>query len=497
MAALDRPIATGLVSGSAGSPVTTAPAAESAAAESQPTERSGGAGGIGWDAIVPVLGTIVTGAGLLGFVALFGGAILFARADEAGLPAAQTVALLPKSTLLATGAEFLVGAMLLACAAVALLWLLSVFLDPMTYRFFHTRLQSKDEGERIGTVGEIESRQTELSEREAELPRLEAALEKRRAELEACDAAHEEAGTAVRMCESALEERQQAAKGDEAALAGEELSDVQASNAKQRLADRDAAKTRYEQSLEHLTAARTARSRARDVVAEAEAALRGNAETMADIGNQLGESQARLAAMDAGHDERATARTSVARYVILCLALLLAEAVMLAAGDRVSRWHTVMLVVVSLLTSVLAVLVYHQTKKFVWFGVAAFLAIGVFIGWALSYSIGDDPRIEPVAALVKGQEPLVGAYLTQTKDRVYVGVPRFDDGKPPLNLVALDRAAVTGLSVARLAPPDQLKARGDEMVAALCERQPVAASAKDLRAAPQCPATMAALEAQR
>ena len=477
MAALDPPVATGPASG-AGEP---APHATTPAA---PPAATGG--GIGWDAIVPVLGTIVTGAGLLGFVALFGGAILFTRADEAGLPASQTVALLPKSTLLATGAEFLVGAMLLACAAVAVLWLLSVFLDPVAYRFFHARQMSGDEDQRGHVLEAIQTHQQLLTSGDAQRPALTSEVEARRAALDASESDLQEARTAVGMCQSELEERQQAAKGDEVALAGDDLTEAQARSARQRLADRDAAEARYTEALEQLKAARTARNDASVALQQAEAADRRHTETMAATGSELDEARSELDVIDSRHKERATSRTSAARYVILCLVLLIAEAVMLAAGDRVSLWHTLVLILVSLVTSVFAVLVYHQTKKFVWFGVAVFLAIGVFMGWALSYSIRDDPRIEPVAALVAGEEPVTGAYLTQTKDRVYVGVPRLGNGRPPLDLVALDRKAVVGLAVARLAPPEQLGALSRELAAALCARRPVATTAKALRAEPRC-----------
>ncbi|MGO9901731.1 MAG: hypothetical protein ACLP0J_19045 [Solirubrobacteraceae bacterium] len=46
--------------------------------------------------------------GVLGFVTFFGGAILYVRFRDLGLPAAYTVALASRSDLLATGAQFLV-----------------------------------------------------------------------------------------------------------------------------------------------------------------------------------------------------------------------------------------------------------------------------------------------------------------------------------------------------------------------------------------------------
>jgi hypothetical protein len=70
----------------------------------------------------------VTGVGLLAFVALFGGAILWDRANQIGLPGTEAVALMPRSALLATGAHFLLGALVLSVIAVTALWLIDTLL---------------------------------------------------------------------------------------------------------------------------------------------------------------------------------------------------------------------------------------------------------------------------------------------------------------------------------------------------------------------------------
>jgi hypothetical protein len=90
--------------------------------------KTGGGLGGAWEVVGPIVVALITGVGLLAFIASFGGAILWDRADQAGLPATQAVSLMPRSTLLATGGHFLVWALVLSVAAVAVLWLLDTFL---------------------------------------------------------------------------------------------------------------------------------------------------------------------------------------------------------------------------------------------------------------------------------------------------------------------------------------------------------------------------------
>ena len=93
------------------------------------SRRDSGQGlGGAWESLAPVLGALATGVGLLAFVALFGGAILWDRANQIGLPGTEAVALMPRSTLLATGAHFLLGALVLSVIAVAALWLIDTLL---------------------------------------------------------------------------------------------------------------------------------------------------------------------------------------------------------------------------------------------------------------------------------------------------------------------------------------------------------------------------------
>jgi hypothetical protein len=150
----------------------------------------------------------------------------------------------------------------------------------------------------------------------------------------------------------------------------------------------------------------------------------------------------------------------------------------------------VYLLLVSLGTSLLAVLVYQATQKFVWFGVAAFLAIAIFQGFATHVAITSTPKVEPVAALVGGLPPIKGVFVAQTSDRIYLGYPI---GKSA-SLLALRRDRVSGLAIGRLVRNGHAaRELVDKLAATLCSQVPSASaatkgkSAATAEQAPKCP----------
>ncbi len=76
-----------------------------------------------WDLIVKTLGGIAAGIGILGFVTVAGGVILFERLAGARIPAEHAVAVVPRSELLAIGASQLLPLAFLVGLAVLVLWL--------------------------------------------------------------------------------------------------------------------------------------------------------------------------------------------------------------------------------------------------------------------------------------------------------------------------------------------------------------------------------------
>src|SRR3954447_25864334 len=84
--------------------------------------------------VLQILAAFGTGVGVLGFVVFFGGAILWVRFHQCGLPSSEAVAVIPKPVLLTTGAGFLVPTLLLSLGAVLLLIVINLFLKANLWR---------------------------------------------------------------------------------------------------------------------------------------------------------------------------------------------------------------------------------------------------------------------------------------------------------------------------------------------------------------------------
>ena len=78
--------------------------------------------------LVTVLAAVATAIGTLGWVAFIGGAILWISFSQANLPAAEAVARVPTGVMVATGAEFVVWAVLAALVTVVALY---IFDEPL------------------------------------------------------------------------------------------------------------------------------------------------------------------------------------------------------------------------------------------------------------------------------------------------------------------------------------------------------------------------------
>ena len=435
---------------------------------------------VGWDAVVQVLAAVVTGAGLLGFVALFGGAILFARAERFDLPAAQAVALRPKSELLATGGQFLVGAMLIALGAIVVLWLVSRFVSSSSSWLFNASYRKKMQTRRDAASGKHRVALEAQLRTQSAMDAADAALETAR---KAYNAAREETqGAQEDLSNSALYRADASREAAPFEARMDELTGTELVKARSALDKRDAAEEHHriataalKQRQEHEAAMERERMDAESAAATAAAEL-------AQREKELAAAKAATDGIDVDQKRNVETRVRFSRYAILGLTLLLAELLLLALGNGIGVNHWLILVLVSAVTSTMAVLVYHHTGRFVWFGVSAFLAIAVFNGWVLNYSIQDNPKIEPAAALVAGQTPMTGAYVTQTNDRIYLGLQRGD----PLHfdLVSVPRADVVRLMIGPLTPPRGVEGATRRMVAQLCAEKPVAPAPK--RPAPRC-----------
>jgi hypothetical protein len=84
--------------------------------------------------LVTVAGAVASGLGVLGFVTFAGGVVLWTRFKGMGLPADHALGLVPKSELVATGAEFLAPAVLLSLLIVVIAVLISNAVERLAKR---------------------------------------------------------------------------------------------------------------------------------------------------------------------------------------------------------------------------------------------------------------------------------------------------------------------------------------------------------------------------
>jgi hypothetical protein len=89
----------------------------------------GQGGGSGAPSLMTVAGAVASGLGVLGFVTFAGGVVMWSRFKEMGLPADHALGLVTRSELLATGADFLVPAVLLALFVVLIAVLVSNWIE--------------------------------------------------------------------------------------------------------------------------------------------------------------------------------------------------------------------------------------------------------------------------------------------------------------------------------------------------------------------------------
>ena len=95
-----------------------------------------------WSQVAPILAFVATGIGVIGLVTFVGGAVVWARLNAAGFPAAPALGVLPSQDLLVIGAETLVPQVIVALVVVVVLTLLYAFAVVVT-RLIHRETSDK------------------------------------------------------------------------------------------------------------------------------------------------------------------------------------------------------------------------------------------------------------------------------------------------------------------------------------------------------------------
>jgi len=119
--------------------------------------------------------------------------------------------------------------------------------------------------------------------------------------------------------------------------------------------------------------------------------------------------------------------------------------------------------------ALISVFAYLETERFIWFGVAAFFTVGIYLGLATYVSTERNPKVQPAAALRTGHDPVYGFLVADTGSNLYLG--SFDKtGRPP-HLVVIPRTQVTELTVGPLLDPDKARRRAISLALAECTQK--------------------------
>ncbi|MGN6373868.1 MAG: hypothetical protein ACTHM1_12920 [Solirubrobacteraceae bacterium] len=193
--------------------------------------------------------------------------------------------------------------------------------------------------------------------------------------------------------------------------------------------------------------------------------------------------------------EKRESRENWTRLTLLGLVFLGIE--MLFTNFAPIAWYDYVIVVaLSGATIAVSLVIYAETKRFVWFAISAFVAIGLYIGFVTYFRTHDSAQAEPAAALIDGRVPVEGYFIAQTSDRVYFGIP--ESVSQPARMIALRRDDVVALAIGKLTVTKKDKAFhvARELGAELCEdlsagqpKRADTAAAMDSR--PLCPSASA------
>jgi hypothetical protein len=124
---------------------------------------------------------------------------------------------------------------------------------------------------------------------------------------------------------------------------------------------------------------------------------------------------------------------------------------------------------VLLLGVAISVFAYLETERFIWFGIAAFVTVSVYLGLATYVSTERNPKMEPVAALRTGHDPLVGTFIADNATNLYLGT--FERERRPPRLLVIPRAQITELAIGPLLSPDEAQNRAIAMALAECRKK--------------------------
>jgi hypothetical protein len=151
------------------------------------------------------------------------------------------------------------------------------------------------------------------------------------------------------------------------------------------------------------------------------------------------------------------------------LALFLLPLLLNGTIWHVGWWRGFLLLVTLALAAAITTYVYAQTERFIWFGITAFVTVGLYIGLATYVSTSRNVKMQPLAALRTGHEPVFGAFIADTTGNLYVGT--FEETEKEPHMLVIPRAQVSELTVGSLEDPGDARRRAIEMALDACAQQ--------------------------
>jgi hypothetical protein len=376
-------------------------------ATQQGDDRGGGNGQSGEstaDIAFKGLAAVGTGVGILGFVTLFGGAILWIRADKAGLPADEAVAAVPKGVLVTTGADFLVPAVLVALLVVTVIAAIHLgFSIPPGLKATKER--------RI-------LRETRFKANKAERDAAH-----KRAAAKSADERLERLRTVV----SEMRDAQDPQYAELRALIDGQQTDVESRTAEALQASSVAEKLKMEATVRKA---------------------------------ELEHAQANPRWLD-------TTQWWVERGAALVV-LVVAPWIFYSNPFELSGSRPYILVIVAVTAAAVSLAIYLATESFLWFGIAAFFAVGIYTGFATYYRTADTLKLQPAAALRTGHPPVAGFFIAETTDNYYLGSFQYRDHRPQLRIIP--RAQINDVMVGPLLASSEARTQAFRMAKLACHQ---------------------------
>jgi hypothetical protein len=159
----------------------------------------------------------------------------------------------------------------------------------------------------------------------------------------------------------------------------------------------------------------------------------------------------------------------IVEYVVTLLVLTVIPLVTYGNLGDVGRLDAIILVLVAFAVAVVSVVTYLVSEKFLWLGVVAFVSVGLYTGCATYFRTIKNPKVEPAAALRGDRSPVMGFFIAETANVLYIGTFRADGIQPRLLIVP--RSQVTDLAVGPLLDPHTARERAIDLAKFECRQR--------------------------